>query len=353
MDQIVIIGAGIAGLTAGVCLQQAGMAARVLEASGQIGGRVRPALDPETGAVVGDLGPTWVWPRWQPDVARWIARLGLRTMPQFEDGEGVLDGYGPAPMRHPIPGQDGISRVVGGPWSIVRALNERLAPGTVETGVRVTGIAAGDDGLQVTTADGRAFRAGRVIVAAPLRIVAEQIAIEGLPPALRTAFDATPTWMAPQAKAVAVYDRPFWRGMGLSGRVASRTGPLVEIHDHSPPDAAFGALFGFIGWSAAERATDPEWLRVAIRDQLARCFGGKATAPRHLILQDWAREPAICATADLTRPPEHPEVGPAILRQGHLDDRLWFAVSETATTSPGLIEGAFVAGEAAARRVLG
>ncbi|MDE3238667.1 MAG: FAD-dependent oxidoreductase [Paracoccaceae bacterium] len=353
MDDILIIGAGIAGLTAAVCLQEAGAAVHVLEASPQIGGRVRPAVDPDTGRVAGDLGPTWVWPRWQPDVARWIARLGLEPMPQFDEGEGLLDGYGPAPMRYPIPGQDGISRLVGGPWSIVRALESRLAPGTVETGVRVTGIASGGAGLRVTTADGQDRLAGKVILAAPLRIVAEQIGIEGLPPALRTALEATPTWMAPQAKAVALYDRPFWRGMGLSGRVASRTGPLVEVHDHSPGDAGHGALFGFVGWSAAERAADPEGLRHAILDQLGRCFGAEAGAPRHLIVQDWAREPTICAGADLTRPPQHPDVGPAILRQGHMAGRLWLAVSETSDTSPGLIEGALTAGEAAARRVLG
>jgi monoamine oxidase len=54
----------------------------------------------------------------------------------------------------------------------------------------------------------------------------------------------------------------------------------------------------------------------------------------------------------LKAPPEHPDVGPDTLRQGHLGNRLWLAVSETAAISPGLIEGALVAGEQTASRMV-
>jgi monoamine oxidase len=58
--------------------------------------------------------------------------------------------------------------------------------------------------------------------------------------------------MAGQAKAVAIYDRPFWRGSGLSGFVSSWFGPLQEIHDASP-ETRSGALFGFFGMPAKAR----------------------------------------------------------------------------------------------------
>ncbi|MFS0906790.1 hypothetical protein AB3N02_27595 [Priestia aryabhattai] len=58
--------------------------------------------------------------------------------------------------------------------------------------------------------------------------------------------------MAGQAKAVAIYDRPFWRELGLSGFVSSWVGPLQEIHDASP-DVGSGALFGFLGIPARMR----------------------------------------------------------------------------------------------------
>ena len=49
---------------------------------------------------------------------------------------------------------------------------------------------------------------------------------------------------------------------------------------------------------------------------------------------------------------QHPDIAPTSLREPHWDGALQFAVSETAEISPGLIEGALVAGERAARRAL-
>lgn len=350
-SDVLIIGAGIAGLTAALCLQEAGAGVVVLEGAEEIGGRVR-ALRGSDGTVLGDLGPTWVWPRWQPVVARWMTRLALAPFEQHDLGDGILDGFGGPPRRQPLIGQDGISRLVGGPSAIVEALAARLAAPSIKTGARVVEITAQDGAMRVMTAGGGAHVAHRVILATPLRATVEGIGIDNLPAPLLAAMRAAPTWMAQQAKVVAIYPRAFWRDAGLSGRVASRAGPLVEVHDHTPASGTVGALFGFAGIGAAERAENPQGLRVAILAQLARCFGPEAGAPTELVIKDWAQETLICSALDLATPPEHPDVAPEILRAGHLGGRLWFAVSETADQSPGLIEGAFSAGEMAARRVL-
>lgn len=51
---------------------------------------------------------------------------------------------------------------------------------------------------------------------------------------------------------------------------------------------------------------------------------------------------------NLSEAPQHPDVGPTSLRENHLNGRIRFAVSEVSDRSPGLIEGALVAGESAA-----
>ncbi|WP_211301039.1 flavin monoamine oxidase family protein [Aliiruegeria haliotis] len=350
--EIVVVGAGIAGLTATLCLQRAGKRVALLEGANRSGGRVRSVAGGVDGTARFDTGPTWVWPRWQPHVQRWLEELSIRPFAQFEDGEAVLDGFGPEVVRQHLPGQDGISRLSGGPSAIVEALKDRLHPETQKFNARVVALENTNDGLHVHLQDGETISCAKVVLAVPLRMIAEQIRIDAIERESLDLMRRTSTWMAQQAKAVILFKTPFWRERGLSGRVASRIGPLVEVHDHSPEHAASGALFGFVGWPPMDRRRDPSALRTAIVEQLVRCFGSEAAQPQDLIIQDWATEPLICSRLDLEEPPEHPEVGPEVLRQGHLGNRLWFAASETAEISPGLIEGALVSGEATANRLL-
>ena len=343
---IAVIGAGLSGLTCARRLSDAGAKVAVFEAAARIGGRIH-ALRDEQGQVLADLGPTWVWPPHQPVVAQWLDRLGLATFVQANDGDAVIEGYHPAPVRAPLPGQDGMMRIKGGPAALVQAMAAGLPDGMLHLNRPVTRLDPGRNGLILTDAEGAQVNAARVVLSAPLRVAATRIAIPAAPTALLHAMRATPTWMAGQAKAVILYDRPFWRDSGLSGRIASRIGPMVEVHDHSAPNGQ-PALFGFVGWPPEAR--DPAALEAAIRAQLTRCFGPDAPQPNSVTVQDWSREPLICTASDHMG--AHPDLPPAILRQPHLDGRLHIAISETSTRSPGLIEGALDAGDTTATALL-
>jgi monoamine oxidase len=107
-----------------------------------------------------------------------------------------------------------------------------------------------------------------------------------------------------------------------------------------------------VGWPPEVRRADPEGLKRAILEQLVACFGPAAANPEALVVQDWARATRIVTQLDLEGPANHPDLGPDILRAPHLGGRVRFAVSEAATVSPGLIEGALAAGEHAAQAIL-
>ncbi len=350
---VVVVGAGLSGLTCASLLCDAGLDTIVLEAAERTGGRIHSVKHASDGSYVADLGPTWVWPAYQPIVTAWLDRLNVETFNQFESGDAVLDLDETAPgQRQLLPGQHGIRRLHGGPQALIDTLHGRLPHGIVRTGHPVTAIDADANGVVVTAggagAEDREFHATGVIVAAPLRLAAQAISWPGsLDKAVLAAMAATPTWMAAQTKAVFLYDRPFWRSEGLSGRVASRPGPLAEVHDHSSEDGHLAALFGFVGWPPAVREAHPEALREEITRQMVRCFGDRGGAYSALHIEDWAMNRAICSELDLTRPAAHPEVTPDILRAPHCDGRLFFAVAETALQSPGLIEGAFCAAQCA------
>ncbi|MBI1415652.1 MAG: FAD-dependent oxidoreductase [Limimaricola sp.] len=350
---IVIIGAGLSGLTAAATLAEAGASVQVVEADSRIGGRIQALRDPATNRSVADLGPTWVWPKYQPVVAEWLAKLGLKTFEQFNDGDAVITGYAPKPLRQPLPGQDGMARIVGGPAALIDALSRRIGAGHIRVSAPVTAILAdGPDHIAVHLNSGETLVARHAIVAVPLRVAAGGLQLPWAPQSLIGAMRSTPTWMASHAKAVALYERPFWRDAGLSGRIASRLGPLVEAHDHTCAEGAPAAIFGFVGWSPERRLQGPEGLRRAILSQLVECFGEAAADPLDLVVQDWATNRWIATDFDLAGPPEHPEIGPPVLRARHLDGRLRFAVSEMSEVSPGLIEGALSAGHRAAMDLL-
>jgi len=197
-----------------------------------------------------------------------------------------------------------------------------------------------------------ALKARHVIVALPPRLALERIDWpDNFDLALQAAMAATPTWMATHAKTAVIYDTPFWRREGLSGRIASAAGPLGEVHDYCDRDGTFGALFGFFGWPPEMRREHAGELEKAVIAQLVHCLGAQAHDVGMLQTEDWALNPHICSAADLTTTPAHPEVMPSVVRQPHMDGRLFFAGAESATQSLGLIEGALCAGQDAAQAV--
>jgi monoamine oxidase len=147
--------------------------------------------------------------------------------------------------------------------------------------------------------------------------------------------------MAGQAKAVAVYNRPFWRDLGLSGEAISHIGPLSQIHDASPAEGAEAALIGFVG----RRPVSAE----DIINQLVALFGPEAASPYKVLVQDWDEEPETTSLADRQHPGQ-PNAHMAAKLQ--MEGNLIWAGAEAALESTGLVEGALAAAEQAAARLL-
>ncbi|MFK7886188.1 MAG: flavin monoamine oxidase family protein [Gammaproteobacteria bacterium] len=344
---VLVIGAGFSGLAAARAVSRENQSVVVLEARDRVGGR---ALSQTVGAAAFDLGPAWVWPQYQPRIAALIDEFGAELVPQFETGDFLFETHtglqrGDYPKRYLD-----ARRVRGGLQSLAQAMAGTLPHQALRYGETVAEVHVAKTQVEVKTRS-VTYTCRKLICAAPGPLMSQWLFQPALPQNLVNALQRWPTWMAAQAKIIAVYDKPFWRDNGLSGAAASHIGPLVETADQSDIDHGLYALFGFLGWPAQERARQKAQLEQAVMDQLVRLFGQHAAQPDAFYLQDWALESLTAAPSDLNAAAGHPPYGEPAWSQDWFDGRVFFAGAESADTHGGLIEGALNAGERAAAAV--
>ena len=342
-----IIGGGLSGLSLAYRLQRAGQDYHLAEARARLGGRIK-SLD--VNGVKCDLGPSWVWPG-QHRVAALADELGLQLFEQWSAGDQLFEHPGAEVQRNAgFMSMAGSLRIAGGTSALTDALATRLDPAKIQIGCAVQAI---EDGSVARLTDGQTITADRIVLCMPPRLVAKLTITPALPQAAQSALQSIPTWMGAHAKFVAAYPTAFWRSNGLSGDASSRRGPMVEIHDASPDDGPIGALFGFIGIPAAQRAQLGDTLEQAAMDQLVNLFGPQAGTPIATKLQDWSQNPLTATPADATPPPGHPPYEMPQAIQDISNGKLLFNITEMAPDNGGLIEGALAAAEHAATQILG
>jgi monoamine oxidase len=354
--RIVIVGAGLSGLYAAHLLESQGMRDIVLlEARDVIGGRIAgaqvPAASGEPAAIDRfDLGPTWFWPGYQQELHRLIDQLGLQYFAQDDEGDMLVErardeppvrarGYASSPPS---------MRLIGGMNALTDALRATLDSARIVTGQTVRSIRVSAKDLELDSVDAggnvTSWRASQVLLALPPRLAADSIAFDpALPPPLLRQWQATPTWMAPHAKYLAVYDTPFWRKYSLSGSARSAIGPMGEIHDASMPGGS-AALFGFLAVPARTRLRlSDDVLLTLCQAQLVRLFGEQAGSPRAEFIKDWAKDPLTAAADDLDAGGDHVQPPAAAPGVGAWKGRLIGIASEWSPRFPGYVAGAIEA----------
>lgn len=343
---VVVVGAGIAGLSAARRLLAADLTVAVHEARGRVGGRLL-SVSGQNGVV--DLGATWFWPN-EPYVQALAEQLRVGTFEQSLTGDAMFESEGRAPQRisgNPIDVRSG--RFTQSAQVLAERAAEELPGGTLRLADPVTAVHVQEDRVLVQAVSGP-VSASHVVLAVPPALAVESIDFAPeLPEPVRSLAANTSVWMGAITKAVAVYDSAFWREDGLAGAAVSHHGPFRELHDHSGPDASPAAIFGFAG-SDQFTGTPITELAAAFVAQLTRIFGHRAASPRQVHVVDWSRErwtsPTTPSPRASTATYSHPQLQEPLL------GRLHWASTETAPAYAGHIEGALRAGTVAADTVV-
>ena len=339
---LVILGAGLAGLTLAYRLRDRGLRVTVLEARQRLGGRILTSR-PSVGAAPIEMGATWLG-RKHTHLTALLAELGLGTAPQ---PSGPYAYYEPAagtpPQLVQLPPDPDPSHVIAATSSaLTEALATRLSPDALRLGHAVTSLTL--DGEEVVVA-GEAFslRATHVVSTLPPNLFATSVTCTPvLPEALGAVAKTCHTWMGESIKVGLAYREGFWRkpqnGRPAADTLFSNVGPLIEGYDHSHAVAGAYALKGFVRPELA--ALSREARRAGVIEQLARVYGEVARTPLRYEECVWRAEAYTYAPYEGGGVVPHQHNGHPALREALWGGRLRFGGSETAAAYPGYMDGA-------------
>lgn len=292
-SNVIIIGAGAAGLTAGYRLKQRGISFQILEASGTIGGRMKQNRGFADFPL--SMGAEWLHAPsrvLKTIVANQAVPVALQTVGYKRD-----DIYafwdGDALTRSGLAGETD-RKFVNSSWLdffdsyIVPAVKDQINLKSVVRKIDTSGTRA-----RVQTHSGHEYSADAVIVTVPLKMLQNrQISfVPPLPQRKITAIDAATFWDG--YKAFLDFEEPFYPAyteLKISPETAGQ---------HGFYNAAFGQntrrnILGVFAVGSAARLYSGQPKAAVTRrilQQLDDIFEGRATPRfRKIITQDWSNE---------------------------------------------------------------
>jgi len=329
---VIIVGAGLTGLTLARNLAEKGVNFIVLEARDRIGGRIH-SVETKDGSVV-EMGATWFFPRFH-NLLLLLKKLKVELCEQYTTGHAMYESHARIPPRR-IQSSDGdFFRIKGGTSQIVKHLYNSLDNSRVLLGQRVSEIRYTPEGMEVIS-NGQLLRSCRVVTTVPPQLLETSIKfLPSLPQHVKTVMKDTHTWMGNTVKGAVTFKTPFWKGKGLSGALYSNAGPFAQVFDQSSVER--GALTGFLT-SRSSKLTFEE-RKSKVINQLERVFGEDAGACVDYTECVWSEE-EFTGSEQTEKLSRHQNNGHEVYQNPLMDGGLIIGGSETSTIAGGYMEGA-------------
>lgn len=345
---VIVIGAGLTGLSLAKTLTDQGKSVLVLEARDRIGGRIH-TLTTSDGTPV-EMGATWFFSNFKNLFAA-MKSLNIELMEQYMKGNIVYESDpGAVRMKRSTGEYNSMFRISGGTGNLVHTLLGKLdASSQLFLKQVVTNINRLDDGLMEVVTRDKTFRARRVVTTIPPKLLVHSVAFSpALPDDVGRVARSTHTWMGDAMKGAVTYARRFWTERGLAGALYSSSGPFVQMYDQTSTDGRKFALVGFMDEAVARLPYEQRRRRVV--DQLVGVFGEDARHPLAYEDTHWAAE-EFTTPRNAASPYQQQNVGHSVYRRAYMDGGLLIGGTETASQAAGFMEGAVTSAKEIAQRL--
>lgn len=333
---VLIIGAGLTGLTLAYLLKQTPLKVTIIEANTRIGGRILTKYNTNEAAI--DLGATWIVPQ-QSNVLNLVKQLDIKL---FKQSYGKTAIYHPDNSKQPqlvtLPNNDSVSyRIKDGTETIIKTLANTLPKHTFKTNTSVQSLQLKAETILVQT-DKQNYNSRYVVSTLPPALFNQKISIQPeLPDNLINVLANTHTWMHNSIRAGFTYKTPFWNNQNTSGTIYANSGPLQEFYDHSNATQSLFSLSGFMSGSLLHK-TKNERQQMALQ-QLQSYYGNQALEFLSYEECIWQQQPFTTPSYDNFVMPQQNN-GHPLFKSTYLNNKLFIAGAETNTRFSGKMEAA-------------
>ena len=347
-SEVIVIGAGLTGLTLAYLLSQNGIKSIIVEARDRVGGRILTNRK-EDGPPV-ELGATWLGKQ-HTHLIDLLGDLNIEVFEQKLDQKAIYEPFSTSPPQLvKLPTSESPNyRIKDGTDQILKKMFSHIDSTSIHTGQVVSFIEKREDQVSVIT-DNHHFEGKIVVSTLPPQLFVKSIqANPSLPSNLIKIAHKTHTWMGESIKVALTYKDCFWDIETLSGTIFSNVGPITEMYDHSNYEENRFALKGFMsgnyfGIKKMER------LQLILR-QLEKYYGNKVLGYVSYEEKVWKHEKFTSITSDDYILP-HQNNGHDVYQKSYWDGSLYVSGTETSPRNGGYMEGAVFSAKTTFEKIL-
>jgi monoamine oxidase len=347
MQDVIIIGAGLSGLSTAYHLKKQDISFSILEAQNRMGGRIETIYGNNKTPM--EMGATW-FGKEHKNLLHFLSEINIGFFEQHNEGIALFETMSFEPLQQCfVPANEHSAyRIQGGTYSIIEALHLAIGKENIVLNTEVIEIADEGDRIKITDSLQNSFFCKYLIVALPPKLVTNTIRFSpALPQNINEVMQQTQTWMSGSIKFSVEYKSAFWKVNGFSGSVYSQSGLATEIYDHTNFEETKFALKGFLNGSAIQYTFEER--REKVITQLKNYFGDNALNFVSYNDKIW-NDKYIQPNADSFLPP-HFNNGHLLFEESYMNNKLFFTGTETSKLFGGYMEGAIIASNSVATRV--